>query len=866
MHDPHKLTPRALLVLALCALGLLAQGGVARAAGPEGFGELTRFGLGGPGETPGILNDEHRTRILGVDPTDNSAYVLDEPTEQEQEYVEEPGCVPEPEEPEECLIAVGPITRHFRLQKFAASGGKYSAAATASFTEQAPGPSEKELPLALRFEEEVLAGWTLAVEGIAVDPGLKRVYVLAADYREPGLALDNSSLPSGSEQSKALLVASRLYAFSTQQAGSALVPAVGANAELAGPAALLAQSPQKGRALLEPAGLTVDPATHEVIILGHIDETGEQHDNVTNAQDHFALQRVHPDGTLGARWVDSKNFFTKDAGRELRPHSPIVNAGHVYVGYQEGLVQVPYNFESAEAPSPFVSRLAAFPGSIFEALIATPLQPGAPQGNEGPVRAPLTGGALSVAPEGTIFGSSLIHLEEEGAYQAVLELGAEGSIVGWTGGQVQHPENKEPFPCVIEPLFYGPFAPVAAGSGGVVFALAPAFLFDRAISGEELQRYGPTKVPAVIEFGPGGKGCPAAKSREGLIAKVKGEPLGEKTANTGEPLTFSTALRQADSLKVDWDFGDGSQETVSANQGLHPEARHVYAHGGKVTVTATIHTDDLATPTITLTTHVAIGEAASSAPKALANGPLAAYKGEPALFDGSASSDPNGPNQIAEYHWVFGDGQQASSTEPTVWHTYASLGSYPASLTVTNKHGLTSTPYALPHPVSVTEHPPASAEAPPSPRQGYVPAPGAGGGVAAYAHVASGLAPIVTLASAALRASAAGTLSVVLYCPAGEISCAGTVTLRGFVTSKDKHRRTHRSSVTLASGAFTMSGGTQRTVVLHISRQARSLLARLRTLQAQAIVAAHDPSGATHTTQLGVTVQATKSGAKHRKR
>jgi hypothetical protein len=765
---------------------------------------------------------------------------------------------------------VGPITRHFRLQKFVGSGGKYSAAAAVSFAEEAPTitlakkATEAEILRAEAFEEETVNGWALAVEGIAVDPSLKRLYVLTTDYREPTLAMDNGSFEAGAA-AKALLVASTLYAFSTQPAGGALTPAVGGNAVLAGPEQLHAQSSQKGEALLEPAGLTVDPATHDVIVLGHVDEAGAAQDNLENAQDHYVLQRVHDDGALGARYVDRKNFFAKHASRSRRPHSPIVipspspeHPPHVYVGYEEGVVQVPDNFEAGEEPTPFFTPL---PRSIFEAWTITPLQPGAPQGLEGPTHAPVVGGALSASPEGTIFAAAAIHLEGEGSYQSVLALSAaNGSIDGWTGGQSQalNPEGPERYRCVIEPLAYHPFAPVAAGSGGVVFVLAPAFLFDREVNEERIIPYGTTKVPAVIEFGPGGSGCPPARSTEGLLARVKGEPLEGRPAGTGEPVTFATELLQADSLDVEWDFGDGTTETVATNQRKKPETSHAFAHAGTLTVTAKIHTDDLATPVLTLSTHVLVAEAASSLPKALANGPLEAVRGEPALFDGSASSDPNGPNQITEYHWDFGDGQQLTGREPIVFHPYANLGSYTVSLTVTNKHGLTSAPNSLPHPVKVIEPRPTGGEGGErvsGERQGAGAAQPSGG-VASYTHAGPALAPVVTLSEASLRSSATGTLPLTLYCPARETSCAGTVVLRTMVARKYSHGHARKqAALTLASGGFALGGGSQQRVILRLSRPGRALLARVHTLRAVALILAHDPAGATHTTQLVVTVR-----------
>src|SRR6202011_795177 len=145
-------------------------------------------------------------------------------------------------------------------------------------------------------------------------------------------------------------------------------------------------------------------------------------------------------------------------------------------------------------------------------------------------------------------------------------------------------------------------------------------------------------------------------------------------AKSGEQVTFSTQLLQADSLKVEWDFGDGTKETVSGNPTQNPETHHAFTHSGTMTVTATIRTDDLATPTLTLSTHVTVSEAGGTGPTARAIWPAPAERGIPALFDGSNSFDPSATNQITNYKWVFGDGQEVSSSEPIVFHEYTSLG------------------------------------------------------------------------------------------------------------------------------------------------------------------------------------------------
>ena len=52
-----------------------------------------------------------------------------------------------------------------------------------------------------------------------------------------------------------------------------------------------------------------------------------------------------------------------------------------------------------------------------------------------------------------------------------------------------------------------------------------------------------------------------------------------------------------------------------------------------------------------------------------------------------SSTDPNG-GTIVRYDWDFGDGQQSlGNTAPTVSHSYAAIGFYNTSLTVTASGG-----------------------------------------------------------------------------------------------------------------------------------------------------------------------------------
>jgi PKD repeat protein len=73
-------------------------------------------------------------------------------------------------------------------------------------------------------------------------------------------------------------------------------------------------------------------------------------------------------------------------------------------------------------------------------------------------------------------------------------------------------------------------------------------------------------------------------------------------------------------------------------------------------------------------------------------GPTAAFSATCVLltcsFDASASTDTLGP--ITGYSWTWGDGQSSQDTTPTDTHVFASDGTYPVTLTVTDGGGNTS--------------------------------------------------------------------------------------------------------------------------------------------------------------------------------
>ncbi|HTW42599.1 MAG TPA: hypothetical protein VMD79_09820, partial [Solirubrobacteraceae bacterium] len=122
-------------------------------------------------------------------------------------------------------------------------------------------------------------------------------------------------------------------------------------------------------------------------------------------------------------------------------------------------------------------------------------------------------------------------------------------------------------------------------------------------------------------------------------------------------------------------------------------------------------------------------------------------------------------------------------------------------------------------------------------------------------------APDATIAGKSATVSAAGMLELKITCPAGEISCAGTVTLRTLHAIKAANAGQHKPKVlTLASTSFDIAGGATKTVVLHLTATGRALLAHLHTLSVRATIVAHNPTGGTHSGQAILALHSKRAG------
>jgi len=118
------------------------------------------------------------------------------------------------------------------------------------------------------------------------------------------------------------------------------------------------------------------------------------------------------------------------------------------------------------------------------------------------------------------------------------------------------------------------------------------------------------------------------------------------------------------------------------------------------------------------------------------------------------------------------------------------------------------------------------------------------------------VAPRATIAGSSFTVSKTGTVAFNVKCPAGATTCDGTVVLRTLTAVSAGARRAapakrKKALLTLATGAFSLSGGQSKSITLHLSSKARTLLKRSHLLRARATLAAHD-AGGEHATAVSV--------------
>jgi hypothetical protein len=819
--NPRSARPFLLALAGLATLSL----GVATAHAE--YGEVA----GSPVVLTGKVSESPLVpHVLGVDPTDKSFYVGDE--------------------------VEGAKEAHFyRIQKFSASGEALA-----------------EVQIKAKVASNSLSN--LALEGVAVDPVEKRLYVLVNREREPeeGEPVFDPS-PA--------IAAATLYAFSTEVKNAEhKLELVGKKGEGAF-ADLSPVSEVPGVPLLEPHGIAVDPTNHDIVILGQEDEQTELgHEPELRT----AVQRIHASGSLGPRYVDVANCL--DGGSvsggeqacevEGQPFSPIVvpgakgsSEGKVYAERQKEVWEIPSSSKEIGSKGT-IKRFETSPKRLLptesnqelgseQALIEFP------KANEGVVEA--TGGTMSFVPEGgegegKIYLTAAITIAEKGSVTSsagVLVIHyaehagtAEAKELGWTGGQAETTGEK----CRI-PKKGNEGLLISGGENEQIFVL---------------DSHGSPVGVDIFEFGPGGGGCPHAGATVPSV-KVKnsqGEEVEVSPVPLGEAATLSSTLSEGNAVNVKWTFDDltTKEEEPVVEEGYEFQTtslKHKFEHPGEYEVTEEIETDNLANPKVTVKQKVKVGAKAMSVEF---NSLTTATVGQPMQFE-AAVNDPNesGTHHL-KYEWTFGDGEKSSGeTTSTAFgqaHTYQGESpEEPVTLRVTDAHGVSG---EVTHTISVVkEHKEEGPKETPkeapkeAPKEGPKNEP---------PHVES--PPEAALAGTSLNINSSGAVTLKVTCPSGDSSCSGTLTLRTLeavaARTAGRHRKgKHKAILTLATGSFTVAGGQIQAVTLRLSPTARALLVRVHVLRAQVTLVAHNPAGATHTTQTTITLRAPVKAKRHRK-
>jgi hypothetical protein len=736
-----------MLAAATMFVALLA-GWTCASAHAQSYGELGKpfFGTG-----KGAFKEELDDHAFGVDPTTSDVYVGDQPGANE-----------------------------YRIQDFNSSGTTLLGS------------------VSIKFENSEGAE---GIEGIAVDPVEKRIYLLVMYEREGKEGSPKFVDPE-------LPAAGTLLAFSTEPSGGKLVPAAGTKTEgklegvLVNKTTFNAQSEvvknPAASALIEPAGIAVDPSTHDVIVLGK-EEQCDKKSAECEEQLFAAAQQVSPGGALAKRWVDTGECFEGEEGaascfKETRkgetkeeeeeesadqpgyPASLIVTAsGRVLVDVTTGneIWEIPKAFESGKVPADAPKPVSIVSGETPE--LHNPLQkllffPGAPE--------PVEGGALSYvheSGEGANEGRIYQMAEVEGVAGEhinpgvlVLKLGEGGTAgeVGWTGGQNKvEQEAISGGGCWISG-FSQPM--VAAGEKSALFVFDPNHFPANAHT---------APAPQVEAFGPNGSHCPTASastpssSLNGTVDGTSANP-----APVGQKVTLSSKLTQANALSVTWNFGEGAPQVVSEPQFQTTKVQHAFATAGEKTVTETIATDNLAQPTVTVSSKVIVAVTSGG-------GGSTEEESPPAPAPAPAPAPPPAPPVVTP-----------TTTAPTT-----------SVLGATNSKGN----------------------------------------------------PAATLAGASLSVTPAGAFVAKVSCPAGETACVGTITLKTLSAVSAGHGK-KKAVLTLASGSFTVAGGASKSVALHLSAAARTLLVHSHVLRARATIQAHDSTGASHTGVATLTLKLAK--------
>jgi PKD repeat protein len=160
------------------------------------------------------------------------------------------------------------------------------------------------------------------------------------------------------------------------------------------------------------------------------------------------------------------------------------------------------------------------------------------------------------------------------------------------------------------------------------------------------------------------------------VIQAEGAPASsftlDKTSGDSPLTVIFTSTSTGTITSYSWNFGDGG---TSASQ----NPSHTFSTAGSYTVTLTVTGaggSNSCTKSITVTQAQAAPVSSFTADKTSGNAPL------------TVNFTSTSTGSITSYAWIFGDGGESSSQNPS--HTYNNAGSYTTTLTVTGPGGSSS--------------------------------------------------------------------------------------------------------------------------------------------------------------------------------
>jgi plastocyanin len=647
------------------------------------------------------------------------------------------------------------------------------------------------------------------VSAIAVDPALGRLYVLksAEGQTSSWIASEIESYSTGDLSPEPVF-----YKFQTTPAG-----------------------------LPEPRGMSLEPGTNNLLVLG----TGA-------GREHTVIQQIVGDGSIGSlgeEFVDGADVITGGAvgsnAIAAGPDGAIYVEGNAgfnprgYPGIDELSTEAPYSLES-----PRVRTVHTEDGDGEELNGEVPKLTG---GAEYQFFESSQGEQLSVSPEGSALYAATVSTQEgfpstEGNYEIRGMSPASGSQEILYGGADDNGDPETPCHIASEAIA------IAAGADGIVYALDKGVTKYRS---NESSTYG----FHLIEFGPGGTGCPVPQTAVSAPTRVQ----------KGEPVTFTaskTELQGAEPSEVTWEFS-GPEDATKVGEGCPSEPSRClstslrFLKAGSYKVTMTMATTGGFGPPPAVTQNL---EVTAPSPTAVFDVSSSSVKpGETVTFNGAESSDPAGgacsqqsgcvpTNKLKSYEWSFGDGESETTSTPEYSRAFANASttarSETATLTVINEEGVESTP--------VTES--LTIEGTPG-----VVSPGPGPSIGPPPVVAPTPDRSPTNVDPSI-VTGNGLITLTVSCPATKVSCGGTAQLKATPKATKAHRKP--AAVVVGQGSFSVTSGGKQKLTIRLSASGMALLKKEKVLKVEVIVVSHDSFGDPETRTLTITLRAPK--AKHR--